>query len=131
MQIKSFKDLDIYQNAYQAAILVMKKIIPFLPTSEKYELVSQLSRSAKAIPPLIAEGFAKKHMPKSFMKYLDDASGECNEVIVHLSFCQDLYPNTINKELCTDLINKYNIIGKQLNKLNQAWRNFTRKTNDQ
>ena len=37
----------------------MSKIIPKLPESEKYDLKDQLSRSSKAIPRLIAEGFEK------------------------------------------------------------------------
>lgn len=127
MIIKSFQDLYVYQNAYQAAVEVMTKIIPGLPQSEKYDLISQLRRSSKAIAPLIAEGFAKKHQPRSFQKYLDDALGECNEVIVHLSYCIDIYGNSVNSELCKQLIGKYDIIGKQLNKLTQAWRNFSRK----
>lgn len=127
MAIRSFRDLNVYQNAYKAAILVMKKVITNLPVSEKYDLVSQLARSSKAIPPLIAEGFAKKHMPNSFRKYLDDAIGESNEVIVHLSYCIDIYGNCVDKKLCQELIDKYDIINKQLYKLSVVWRSFTRK----
>jgi len=128
MSIKSFKDLDVYQNAYSAAIIVIKEIVPKLPASERFGLKDQLSRSSKAIAPLIAEGFAKKHLPKSFHKYLDDALGECNEIIVHLSYCIDLYDSLVDKEICQQLLDKYDIIGKQLYKLGQAWRNFRRKT---
>jgi len=46
--IKSFRDLKVYQNTYQAMLLVMKEILPKLPNSEKYDLRDQLSRSCKA-----------------------------------------------------------------------------------
>ena len=72
-------------------LLVMKEIVPKLPNSEKYDLKDQLSRSCKAIPRLIAEGYAKKHQKSGFQKYLDDAMGECNETIVSLEQCRDLY----------------------------------------
>lgn len=127
MSIKSFKDLRVYQNVYEAAITVMTKIVSELPKNERYGLADQLGRSAKAIAPLIAEGFAKRHLPRSFQKYLDDAMGECNEVVVHLSYCIDLYGSNVDKQICTSLVDKYDLIGKQLNKLNQAWRSFTRK----
>ncbi len=126
MTIRSFQDLDVYQNAYQSAVTVMRNIVPGLPASEKYGLADQLGRSAKAIAPLIAEGFAKKHLPKSFQKYLDDAMGECNETIVHLSYCKDIYGKDVDSTKCDELIEKYDIINKQLYKLSLAWRNFNR-----
>ena len=74
--IRSFRDLEVYQNTYKAMLLVMKGIVPKLPDSEKYDLKDQLSRSCKAIPRLIAEGYAKRHQKMGFQKYLGDAMGE-------------------------------------------------------
>ena len=123
--IKSYKDLDVYQNAYNAAIIVMKEIIPKLPESEKYDLKDQLSRSCKAVPRLIAEGYAKKHQKAGFQKYLADAMAESNETNVGLSQVNDLYLiDKKDKELCEKLIDDYDKIGRQLYKLNQAWQNF-------
>lgn len=68
MSIRSFKDLIVYQNSYKAMLLVMKELLPLLPESEKYDLKSQLSRSSKAIPRLIAEGCAKRHQHAGFQK---------------------------------------------------------------
>ncbi|MFA6098624.1 MAG: four helix bundle protein [Patescibacteria group bacterium] len=127
MAIQSFKDLYVYQNAYSSAVVVMKDVVVKLPASERYGLVDQLGRSAKAIAPLIAEGFAKKHMPKSFKKYLDDAMGECNETIVHISYCMDIYGGNIDKKICERLLKNYDLINKQLYKLSLAWKNFNRK----
>lgn len=124
MPIQSFKDLHVYQNAYSSAVEVMKTIVTKLPATEKYGLTDQLGRSAKAIAPLIAEGFAKKHLPRSFQKYLDDAMGECNETIVHLGYCKDIYQ--IDSALCERLIGQYDLINKQLYKLSLAWSNFNR-----
>ncbi len=59
--IISFNDLEVYRNSYRDSIVVMTKIILKLPDSEKYDLKDQLSRSCKAIPRLIAEGYAKRH----------------------------------------------------------------------
>ncbi len=66
--IGNFEDLNVYQNSYQASIEIMTKIIPKLPIIEKNDLKNQMSRSCKAIPRLIAEGYAKKHQKKGFQK---------------------------------------------------------------
>ena len=68
--IKSFRDLEVYQNTYEASVIIATRLLPKLPESEKYDLRDQLSRSSKAVPRLIAEGFAKKHQ-KSGLKIED------------------------------------------------------------
>jgi len=88
--IRSFRDLEVYQNTYAASIEVNTKITPKLPKEEQYDLTDQLRRSSKAIPRLIAEGYSKKHQKKGFQKYLDDALAESNEMIVSLSHVRDL-----------------------------------------
>ena len=64
--IKSFRDLEVHQNSYRGCIEVMTKIITNLPDSEKFDLKKQLSSSVKAIPRLIAEGYAKRHQKYGF-----------------------------------------------------------------
>ena len=117
--IKSFRDLDVYQNSYKAMLIVHKEILPKLPDHEKFDLKDQLSRSTKAIPRLIAEGYGKRHQKAGFQKYLDDAMGECNETVVGLEQCKDIYG--IDTQ---DLIKIYDINGRQLYKLREAWNNF-------
>src|SRR5688500_9628612 len=106
-KITSFRDLDVYKRAYAACLIVMKEIVPKLPASEKYDLCSQLSRSSKAVPRLIAEGYAKKHQAKGFHKYLDDALSESNETEVGLTQSRDLYSEFVDVTLCNYLIGEY------------------------
>jgi len=96
LHITSFKDLEVYQNTYTAMLVVMKEIAPKLPESEKYDLKDQLSRACKSAPRLIAEGYAKRHQKYGFQKYIDDAMSECNEMLVSLSQCRDIYPGYVN-----------------------------------
>ncbi len=123
-KIKSFRDLDVYQRTYKAAIVVMKKIITKLPDNEKYDLKDQLSRSCKAIPRLIAEGYAKRHQKHGFQKYLDDAMSECNETVVSVSQCKDIYSKHIDIKLCEELIDTYDVSGRQLYRLEESWSRF-------
>lgn len=125
-KIVTYRDLDVYQRSYKASILIMTKLLPNLPANEKYDLVSQLSRSTKAVPRLISEGFAKRHQKAGFQKYLDDAMSEANETQVGLCHCKDIYFNQVDLKLCEELIKEYEIIGKQLFKLEQAWDKFSR-----
>lgn len=125
-KIVTYKDLDVYQRAYDACLLVMKEIIPKLPQSEKYDLKDQLSRSSKAVPRLIAEGFPKKHQRAGFQKYLDDAMAESNETGVGLCQSKDIYPTFVDSKICEHLINEYDIMGKQLYRLREAWNNFSK-----
>lgn len=120
--ITSFRDLEVYRNTYQNMLTVMKKIVPKLPESEKYDLKNQLSRSCKAIPRLIAEGYAKRHQKSGFQKYLDDAMAECNETIVGLEQVKDIYG--IEIELCNNLIDFYDKSGRQLFRLAESWYRF-------
>ena len=130
-KIKSFRDLDVYSRTYAASMQVMKDVLPALPPSEKYDLRDQLSRSCKAIPRLIAEGYAKRHQKRGFQKYLDDAMGECNETVVSLSQCKDIYSSCIDTALCKNLIDTYDISGRQLYRLEQSWSRFKAKEDQQ
>lgn len=128
--IRSFHDLDVYQNSYEAMLIVFNQVLPKLPKEEKYDLTDQLRRSSKAIPRLIAEGHSKRHQKRGFQKYIDDAMAESNETIVSLCQAKDLYGNNIDVEVCKKLIDIYDKISRQLYKLGVAWEGFhERKTN--
>lgn len=123
--ITSFRDLDVYQGTYQAMLVVMREIIPHLPKREQYDLTDQISRSCKAIPRLIAEGYGKRHQRAGFQKYLDDALAECNETIVSLEQAKDLYG--VDGVLIAELVDVYDKSARQLYKLSQSWTNFKSK----
>jgi four helix bundle protein len=128
-RITSFRDLEVYQNTYKTCVRVMTEVLPKLPGSEKYDLKDQLSRSVKAIPRLIAEGYAKRHQKMGFQKYLDDAMAECNETIVGLEMCRDIYRDKVDTPVLVELIDIYDKAGRQLYNLAKAWSKFkTRKT---
>ncbi len=124
--ITSFRDLEVYQNTYKTMLRVMKEIIPLLPSSEKYDLSDQLRRSCKAIPRLIAEGYAKRHQKMGFQKYIDDSMAECNESIVSLEQCRDIYD--IKPEVINELVDIYDKSARQLYKLGEAWTSYKRRT---
>lgn len=123
-RIRSFEDLEVYQNAYNCMLEVYKIIIPNLPREENYDLKDQIRRSCKAIPRLIAEGHSKRHQKKGFQKYIDDALAESNESIVSLSQVRDLYGTHVDISSCEKLIDQYDKISRQLYNLALAWDRF-------
>lgn len=125
--IKSFQDLEVYRRLYKLMLIVLKEVVPKLPDEEKYDLKSQIRRCCKSSPALVSEGFAKRYQLRSWRKYLEDAMGECNEMIHHLSVCRDVYADHIDIELPQKLIDEYDIACKQLSNLRKSWKNFHEK----
>lgn len=122
--IKSFRDLNIYQRLYGLMLLVHKNIIPQLPREERYDLADQLRRSSKAAPALVAEGFSKRYQVRQWRKYLDDAVGEANETIHHLSVVKDIYSQYVGIIECEKLIDEHEIANKQTYCLKKSWQDF-------
>lgn len=125
--IRSFRDLEVYQRLYKLMLVTLKDIIPKLPVEEKYDLKDQLRRCCKSAPALVAEGFAKRYQPRSWKKYLEDAIGECNEMIHHLAVCIDVYSRYIDVEVSKSLIKNYDIANRQLYRLHENWKDFHQK----
>lgn len=67
----------------------------------------------------------KRHQRLGFQKYLDDAMGECNETIVSLEQCRDIYG--IDSNIINQLVTVYDKSGRQLYKLSLAWTNFKKR----
>ena len=126
-RIISFADLDVYNSSYKFMLIVHKEIVSKLPKEEEFDLKSQLRRSVKAIPRLIAEGHSKRHQKKGFQRYIDDAMAESNETMVSLSQVRDLYASYVDIELCNKLTDGYDKISRQLYNLALAWDKFKRR----
>ena len=119
--IRSFKDLEVYKEAYELAIIVNKNVNK-LPLFEKNDLGSQLRRASKSVPANIAEGWAKRRFEKQFKVHLDSAIGSCNEMEVHLSMTRDL--SFWSKDFCNELIERYILLGGKIVNLQKNWRTY-------
>jgi len=60
-----------------------------LPSSEKFNLVSQLNRASVSIPSNIAEG-SSRNSEKEYQRYLEIALGSCFEVDTQLEIVKEL-----------------------------------------
>lgn len=119
--IKSFLDLEVYKLSFSLSLEIEKILLSF-PKSEQYLLVDQMKRASRAIPALIAEGYAKRESIKEFKKFLRDALAEANEMINHIAFSQQ--KKYIVEKTSEELIDGYILLGKKLYTLKENWRKF-------
>ena len=117
--IRSYRDLRVFQRSYQTALEIHRITLKF-PAFERGELGSQLRRSASSIPINVAEGYGRKKSSSDFKRFLVIALGSCDETSVLLDFARDL--NYLDEQSYSDLKQKYEEIGKGLNKLIQVWK---------
>lgn len=119
--IRGFRDLEVYKEAYDLAIVVNKNVNK-LPLFERNDLGSQLRRASKSVPANIAEGWAKRRFEKQFKIHLDPAIGSANEMEVHVSMAKDL--GFWDKNFCDDLLKRYNFLGGKLTNLRNNWKTY-------
>jgi four helix bundle protein len=88
MQIKSAKDLKVYQKGYQLAMQVFE-ISRTFPEAERFALTSQIRRSSRSICLNLREAWAKRRYEAHFISKLTDCDGENSETDTSLDFAKD------------------------------------------
>ena len=118
--MSSFRDLEIYQSAYQLALKVHNMSLE-LPKYEMYEQGSQVRRSSKRIKDTIAEGYGRRRYKDEFIRFLIFAHSSCDEALSQLQMISDIhFPDSP----LTDFIDNYETLSKK----STATSNMLRKT---
>ena len=117
--IQSFRDLQVYERSYRAAI-EMYRVTNKLPQQEMYGLTSQVKRASTSIPLNIAEGYGKRENVNEFKRFLLMAIGSCDEMKVLLDMMKDL--EYIGQEAHDKFEREYDEIGKMLMTLRKNWK---------
>jgi len=84
-RIKSVRDLDVYQKAFDAAMQIFEVSKSF-PREEMYSLTDQIRRSSRSVCSNLAEGWRKRKYKAVFMNKLSDAGQEASETQTWLQF---------------------------------------------
>ncbi|WP_278555103.1 four helix bundle protein [Elizabethkingia bruuniana] len=100
--IKSHKDLKVWQESMDL-ITDIYELVQNFPAEEKYNLTSQIKRSAVSIPSNIAEGAGRKYNLE-FIQLLNIASGSLSELETQLEIAVRLKFITENEELFKKII---------------------------
>ena len=110
-EIRSFRDLIVYQKAFKLAMDIFN-ITKHFPKEEKYSLIDQIRRSSRSVPGNIAEAWAKKIYQKVFVNKLSDALGEEYETEVWLDFSKEC--EYIDDKFYSELMAEYDEVRKIL-----------------
>ena len=86
--LKNYKELKVWQKAYQLCIAIYK-ITKHFPKEEMYGLTSQIRRSAVSVPSNIAEGYGRKSTLE-YMQSLYIAYGSHCELETQVMLSNDL-----------------------------------------
>ena len=85
MKIKTYRDLSVFQLAFDLANKIFK-ISSNFPKEEKYSLTDQIRRSSRSICANIAEAYGSRLYEKMFISKLVIALSEATETQVWLDF---------------------------------------------
>lgn len=76
--IRSFKELRVWQNAIDIAMTIFELTKSF-PVEERYSLTDQVRRSSRSVAANLAEAWRKRRYPAAFVSKLNDAESEASE----------------------------------------------------
>jgi four helix bundle protein len=81
--IRSYKDLRVYQGAIEAAMRIFE-ITKRFPPEERFSMVDQMRRASRSVCSNIGEAWRKRRYPAHFSSKLSDSEGEGEETRVWL-----------------------------------------------
>lgn len=110
----SYRNLEIWKLAREAAIGVHRMTICELPKFEIYEEGSQIRRSVKSIRSNIVEGYGRRRYKQEFIRFLVFAHASCDETIDHLEGLFETGSLT-NDAIYRDLQAQLDLLGRKLN----------------
>ena len=88
MDIKSYKDLTVWQKAYKLSLQIYK-ITKNFPKDELYGLTSQMRRAAVSVPSNISEGYCRQRRLE-YIQFLQFAFASGAEIETQLLIAHDL-----------------------------------------
>ena len=88
MKIERFTDLRVWKQAHELTLLIYRLSGAF-PRSERFGMISQIRRSASAVPANIAEGFGRR-TTRELLRSIQIARGELEETRYFLILARDL-----------------------------------------
>jgi four helix bundle protein len=117
-QIRTYKDLRVYQNSMESAMKIFE-ITKSFPVEERYCLVDQIRRSSRSVCTNIAEAWRKRRYKAAFIAKLSDSESEAAETQVWLDFATRC--NYMESSLSSDLEIAYDkIIGQIVKMIEEA-----------
>jgi len=114
-KLRSFKDLIVWQKAYQLTLDIYKITAEF-PKNEQYGLVTQMRRAAVSVVSNIAEGYARKGK-REYINFLSMAYASLSELETQVLLSKDL--EYIKEDRSKELLSLRNEVGGMLFSMQQ------------
>ena len=125
MEIRSAKDLDVYQQSYELAMQIFELSRSF-PSEERFALAGQIRRSSRSVCMNLREAWAKRRYEAHFISKLTDCDGENSETDTSLDFAKDC--GYISTEQHQALVSLNREIGRKLGAMLKAPQPFLQAT---
>jgi four helix bundle protein len=119
-QIKTFRDLKVWQEAHKLTLMVYEKTTNY-PKHELFGLTSQSRRSASSVPANIVEGFRRQTI-KDSLNFYNKADASLEELKYHLLLARDL--KYLSTEQYQELLNQSEFVGALLTRWMQSQRSY-------
>lgn len=117
-QIKSYRDLRVWQNAMDAGMAVFEVTKRF-PVEERYSMTDQIRRSSRSVAANIAEAWRKRRYKAAFVAKLSDAESEACETQTWIEFA--LRCGYMESDRAKELDTQYeHILSQLVTMINQA-----------
>ena len=121
--IRSFRDLDVYKLGLDEARKIFLLTKSFT-VEERYSLSGQIRRSSRAVNAMVAEGWARRRYPVSFVSKINEALGEAMETQAWLDHA--LTCHYISDAQHRELDEGWQHIGAMLNRMIEKQSDFCR-----
>ena len=102
--MKSYKDLEIYNLAFDLAVKIYRLSIK-LDNPDKYETGSQIRRSSQSIKDNIVEGYGRRRYKADFIRFLVTSHASCLEAISQAEFLTEIHPDSEWENIVNELNN--------------------------
>ena len=120
-EIRSFRDLDVYQLALGEAHRVFAVTKTF-PTEERFSLTDQIRRSSRAVNAMLAEAWARRPYPADFSNKVNLALGEAMETQAWLDHARKC--EYIDSQSHGEMDDAWQHVGAMLNRMIQRADDF-------
>jgi len=120
-RIDRFEDLDCWKTCRELRKFVHEKVLPLLPSEERYRLSDQLIRASRSTTANIAEGFGRRHYLDN-AKFMRNSLGSLHECLDHLITALDegLIPES--------LVDEFRVIFEEAKALSSGYAAYLAKT---
>ena len=116
MEVKSYKDLLVWQKAMDMTSLVYS-VTAELPVDERFGLISQARRAAVSVPANLAEGH-RRASTKDYLRFVSIAAGSLAELETLIELAVRLY--SIQSSSLEELVSSADEVGRMVRGLQQS-----------